>query len=117
VSTLVTTVHDENVDRGVAFLDEKLGRSVWLPRLNFATLDISTCDRCVMCQATGIKWYGSALDSLGVTLEIMHAEMGGMGSWTVAHGFGLMIYGQQDWSGLTETWRRRVTELRAEVSK
>lgn len=116
MSTLVTTVHDENVDRGVAFLDEKLGRDVWLPRLNFATLDLGSCQRCVACQATGIGWYGSAIESLGITIEHMHREYNSAGSWTVAHGFGLQFGHRADWPGLTDAWRRRVTELRAEVS-
>lgn len=110
--------HAENVARGVAFLDARVGRDVWLPRIDLTTLNVRTSERCVVCQATGIPWYGSALDSLGVSLEIMHAEMGGLGSWTEAHGFGISLdrvqrEDQRDWAGLTGEWHRRVTELRA----
>lgn len=116
MSDLTITTHDANVDRGVEFLDERLGRDVWLPRLNVLTLDVATLNRCVVCQATGVSWYGEGLESIGVTLENMVDADGGLGSWTERRGFGLKGEGSEprDFAGLNETWVRKIVELRAE---
>lgn len=115
------SAHDANVSRGIEFLDATLGRHVWLPRVDFATLDVRTSERCLACQATGVDWYGDAVESLGVSLQVMQETWGGVGSWTEAHGFGISLdrverSEDRDFDGLTETWRRRVNLLRAEVT-
>lgn len=121
VLTRVDLKHERAVDRGVAFLDAKLGREVWLPRIDFTTLNVGSCDRCVACQAAGVPWYGEALEALGISLELMHATHESAGSWTEEHGFGLTYVNvaqgkMRDFDGLTDAWRRRVEQLRAEAT-
>lgn len=110
--------HALNVDRGVAILDARLGRNVWLPRIDFATLKVESCDHCVVCQATGIPWYGDALDSIGLNLQVMYESWDSSASWTEAHGFGLAIVpgGNRDFPGLQEAWVQRIRQLRGEAS-
>lgn len=110
--------HEPAVDRGVALLDERLGRGVWLPRVNLDALSVGSCDRCVVCHATGIPHYGEALESIALNLDVIYASWDSSTSWTEEHGFGLSYArvptgGSRDFAGLQAAWIRRVTELRA----
>lgn len=119
----LTNDHDANVDRGVALLDEKLGRDVWLPRLDLTTLSVGSTDRCPVAQATGTD-FGDGLVRLGVSEATERAPYAGSPSWTEHHGFGLYrdpltftgIPDTRDFDGLTQAWIRKVGELRAESS-
>lgn len=114
--------HADAVDRGVALLDAKLGRDVWLPRLNTDRLNVGSSVRCVACQATGSSWYGRAYRQLFDSLESSDdvVEFEGSPSRTEHYGFGILldldaVVDRRDFDGLTAEWRRRIAELRAEV--
>lgn len=116
--------HALNVDRGVALLDARLGRDVWLPRVNLATVDVQSSDRCVACQATEHPWYGDAVTALGfnVTSTSVVDDEGVNPSWTERHGFGISLAtlerdGNRDFAGLQEAWVQRIRQLREEVGK
>jgi hypothetical protein len=114
------TQHDANVDRGVAFLDDVLGRDVWLRRVNLDRLDVASITSCVACQVTGIRWYGDALAALGMSGEALYLYNGlsglGSGSWSEDHGFGLRDTAGESrkFQELNDAWQRRIRELRAE---
>jgi hypothetical protein len=107
--------YDHAVASGVEFLDQRLGREFWLPRIDVETLDVSSQLSCVVCQLTGRSFWP------GVTL------LGGPGDddpytrldWAVARGFAL--HAPRDGSltnygPLTVTWRTRVLELRRQAA-
>lgn len=107
--------HELNVDRGVALLDVKLGRDVWLPRLDAGRLDVASSDRCVACQATGERWYPDAVRVLGV--NVAWDDEGVVPTWTERHGFGISwgSVGEgmpRDFAGLQAAWVRRIRQLR-----
>jgi hypothetical protein len=113
--------HAFRVSNGVALLDLKLGRDVWLPRVNLDRLDVGSSTDCVLCQATDIRWYGDAVKSLGFVVEVTHDWAGVHPSWTEAHGFGISLetldrVGHRDFAGLREAWVEKITELRAAVT-
>lgn len=118
MSAPTATIHDANVDRGVELLDAKLGRNVWLRRVDLATLEVGSSDRCVACQATGTRWYSYALDALGVTTEFMTEFERPFGiSWTHHHGFGLVhdngeLASERDFAGLDAAWQAKIKQLR-----
>lgn len=110
--------HAFRVDSGVMLLDLKLGRDAWLPRVNLDRLEVSSSDNCVLCQATGIRWYGEAVKSLGIN-DITLDEWGVRPTWTEAHGFGISLetldrVGHRDFAGLQAAWVAKITELRKE---
>jgi hypothetical protein len=92
----VDEFHAEAVDRGVEFLDRKLGRDVWLPRVNLETLDVATGNDCALAQATGVD-YSRALRRLNAD----HCS--------TRYGFST----PHSYQRLTRTWIRKIKELRA----
>lgn len=111
--------HTLNVDRGVALLDAKLGRDVWLPRVNLGTLRVESCNSCVLCQATDTRWYGDAVQAIDVNIGDIHAAEGVTPSWTERHGFGISLTtfecdGYRDFPGLQAAWVERIAQLRDE---
>lgn len=102
----------EAVDAGVAFLDERLGREFWLPRINESTLDVMSQLNCVVCQVTGLTY----AEGVGM--------LGGPGFdktedrqlWSVERGFALggftLAFNPRAYHELTTTWIRKVHELR-----
>lgn len=106
---------DQIVANGVRFLDQRLGRELWLPRIDIETLDVASQLGCVVCQVTGRSFWP------GVTL------LGGPGDddpyarldWAVARGFALRAPGDgtlANYGPLTVTWRTRVLELRRQAA-
>lgn len=103
------------VEAGVAFLDERYGRTEWLQRVNLDTLDVHSQLDCVLAQVTG-KTYVEALDVVGVpTSDSGFART----RWTDAHGFSRDLT-PDHWAShvrytrLTEAWATKITELRSE---
>lgn len=88
-------INDRAVERGVKFLDETFGRDTWLPRMNVATLDVATANNCALAQASG-EDYGNAVDI-----------------WDIRDSTKLGFSTQHSYAALTETWRRKIVELRA----
>lgn len=88
-------INDRVVERGVKFLDETFGRDTWLPRMNVATLDVATANNCALAQASG-EDYGNAVDI-----------------WDIRDSSKLGFSTQHSYAALTETWRRKIVELRA----
>jgi hypothetical protein len=121
VSAPTRTSHAFRVDNGVALLDLKLGRNVWLSRVDLATLEVSSSENCVLCQATGVHWYGVAVSSLGIVFEVTNDGEGVRPPWTEAHGFGISLatldeVGHRDFAGLQDAWVAKINELRAEAT-
>jgi hypothetical protein len=101
------------VQRGVALLDERLGRKFWLARINVAELNVASARDCVACQVTGLR-FGDAIDVLGAPITPYPR-----GVWSDRHGFSLdlaALTDERSYATLTEAWVRKVTELRAEQS-
>lgn len=108
---------DDAVANGVAFLDERYGRDVWLRRVDLESLDVRSQLDCVLAQVTG-HTFTTALDVVG-------APSGGSFTrtrWSDAHGFSRDIMGENNWDScaryrqLTAAWASKITELRAEVN-
>lgn len=121
MSAPVEPSHAFRVGNGIALLDLKLGRDVWLPRINLDTLDVASSSDCVLCQATGTRWYGRAVESIGIPFEITHDDEGVRPMWTQAHGFGISLEtlentGHRDFDALQAEWVARITELRSTVT-
>lgn len=59
--------HAQRVTAGIAFLDEKLGRDVWFPRViqNLHRLNVALSDHCPLALATD-RWYEPACQLLGL---------------------------------------------------
>jgi hypothetical protein len=118
LSPPATGVHAARVEAGIALLDAKLGRDIWLPRINEKTVEVASSDRCVLCQATGTTWYSEAVRAFDVDLAGVFDDYGVRASWTERHGFGIswssVKEGQtRDFAGLQAEWLRRIGELRA----
>lgn len=106
------TLHDadERVARGVAFLDERLGRRFWLERLDVDTLDVSSTYDCVVCQVTG-QGYALGVEFLGgPALDDPFGRL----AWADHRGFALLVI-NGGYADLTAAWVRAVTRLRAEA--
>lgn len=113
--------HAFRVGNGIALLDLQLGRDVWLPRIRLDTLDVASSEDCILCQATGIRWYADAVDHLGVGEDVVRDWEGVRPEWTQAHGFGISLEtledtGHRDFAGLQAEWVARITELRSTVT-
>lgn len=93
-----------NVDRGVAFLDERLGRDMWLDRIDPETLDVSLVYSCVVCQVTGLN-FSNGLRALRGSHDT---------DWSVQCGFMTRSCGIDGYHALTIAWLAKVQELRAE---
>lgn len=121
MTTLTPLRHEAAVERGVELLDAKLGRDVWLPRMNVARLDVGSVNYCVACQATDRHWYGRAFEELfpgHVNLDDVH-EFEGSPSRSEHYGFGLRARPEVsavDFGNLTYTWVRKIKQLRGEVT-
>lgn len=106
----------EAVNNGVAFLDERVGRDTWLPRINTATLDVRSSTCCPLAQSTG-KRYADALVSFGIyhTQGFIPVRAA---CWTDTHGFSADLHDDDNWmrryAALTAAWIAKVEELRAE---
>lgn len=102
---------EARVDSGATFLDAKLGRDFWLPRVDVATLDVWSTSDCVVCQVTGMT-YRDGVQVLGAP--------GNYGSftrakWADAHGFSDDIgdeFGFHRYTELTAAWVAKVNALR-----
>lgn len=104
---------ESRVTRGIAFLDDRLGREFWLERIDVTTLDVWSISDCVVCQVTGLS-YSDGLQVLGAP--------GSYGTltrarWADAHGFSDDVSndGIHRYSELTTAWSTRVRQLRAEA--
>lgn len=99
------------IEAGVATLDAKLGRGTWLPRVNLSALDLAVESLCVAAQATHVSYF-EAIGVLGGSVD--DYEWGDARGFTVAdvscdqHGEVVM------YARLTQQWRAKITELRAE---
>lgn len=116
--TATLNAHELQVDRGVALLDARLGRDVWLPRVDASTLDVGSPTNCVACQVTDSWSYYAALAWFGVGVgadDGKRDRVEGM-NWTEAHGFGIenLPGRSRDFAGLTTAWVNRVGQLRGE---
>lgn len=90
------------VKRGIKFLDKRVGRDVWLPRVNVDHVDVQCDVNCPLAQATS-ESYWHATERLGLPVDGLAAV------WTVRLGF---LTGPRDFStGLTDEWRRQVRAL------
>lgn len=94
------------VQRGIEFLDRRLGRDVWLSRIDLNTLNVASPFACVVAQVTG-TFYGSGLGLLLRPNEHV-------GDFTYNHGF--VATDPVSYRLLTEEWIIRVNELRAAAS-
>jgi hypothetical protein len=63
-------VYEAEIRNGLTLFDEKLGRDAWLPRVNPAHINMTSCVSCIAAQATG-ETYAEAL----VTLDIMPLDV------------------------------------------
>jgi hypothetical protein len=119
--TAPTLNHDVAVERGVELLDAKLGRDVWLPRIDIRRLDVGSLNRCVACQATDRHWYGEAFRELfpGAVVSDDVDEFEGSPSRSEHYGFGILVrpsVDAGDFSRLTLAWVRKIEQLRGEVT-
>lgn len=115
--------HALNVDRGVALLDARIGREVWLPRVDLDRLKVSSTDRCVACQACEVAAYADAFAVLfdGLSLASDDEPFTDAPSRTEHFGFGIWrdwtqvdASDNRDFPGLQAEWVRRVRQLRGE---
>lgn len=112
------TARDEAaVERGVAFLDRRFGRDVWLSRVDPDTLNVRLQLDCVLAQVTG-RTYVEALDVAGVPSGDSSFRRV---AWTDRHGFSADLASDADtrescdrYASLTAAWVARISELRAE---
>lgn len=105
-------MYEDEIEQGVALLDDRLGRDVWLKRMNLDELDMGSYLDCTIAQVTG-KPYSDGLRDVGLY------EFDG-GAPTIAHGFEIVetIGHPADernarYRELTEAWRGAITALRA----
>lgn len=101
----------DSVTRGVALLDERLGREFWLERVNIAELDVASPRNCVACQVTGLR-YTEAANVLGAPSAPYARAV-----WGDEYGFSLDLIEftvERTYHMLTRAWVRRVEQLRAE---
>jgi hypothetical protein len=98
------------VQAGVEFLDERLGRDVWLSRVNLATLDVSSGLDCVVCQVTGVDFVtGMALLGFHHSRNVVSTQLGTR--------YGFTASSSRAYVALTAEWKNRVTQLRVEQSR
>lgn len=89
---------NDRINKGVALLDQKLARWVWLPRIDLATLDLNNGSRCLLAQAVQGTYYCS--DAARVVDDYPGS-----------------VFGFDTWDGvdgptLTEAWVQTIQELR-----
>lgn len=94
-------MYEAEVNAGVKFLDEKLGRDVWLGRVNTRRLDLSDNTCCVVTQASGENYNANPLHlflrekiGLGFQIDIEDEEY------------------DMNMRSLTEAWKKKIIELR-----
>lgn len=119
--TAPTLNHEAAVERGVELLDAKLGRRVWLPRIDVDRLDVGSLNYCVACQATGKHWYNQAFELLFPEYDSQNDvnEFEGSPSRSEYYGFGLLArpgVSSVDFRNLSYTWVRKIEQLRGEVT-
>jgi len=59
-------VYEVEIQNGLDLLDEKLGRDVWIPRVDAAQIRMTNPFACVAAQAVGTN-YGDAMIALGAS--------------------------------------------------
>lgn len=96
----------ERVTRGVKFLDRKVGRNVWLPRVNASRLNVDVAGTCPLAQATESTFWRAA-DRFGLAVSGPLAVR--------TYWLGFIEHPSDVTDGLTREWRERVAALQAEV--
>jgi hypothetical protein len=93
------------VRRGVAFLDRKVGRDVWLDRVTAYEVNVDSAEWCPLAQATDTSFWAAA-DRFNLPID------GILTVCTARLGF---LNAPHDYSdGLTREWRDAILRLRAE---
>lgn len=98
----------ERIDKGVRFLDRRLGRKVWLQRIDEQKLNLQKSNICMLGQAYGDFW-----NSLGV-LKITEEKSCAMGFLLDddIDGFPQSPHGFDGYDILTHLWHCRVVGLK-----
>lgn len=105
-------MYDEEISRGITLLDARLGRDVWLPRVDPITLDAGSVHRCPVAQATESRYLtGLRVLGLDTTLRIYAQPTDDC----VRHGFNVAANadGAHIYDELTAAWRERITALKS----
>lgn len=89
---------NENIDRGIEFLDKHFDG--WLDKIDINTLNITSCKNCVMGQLIGDYFD---------TENYIHCDIGDTDFEFDGYSLG---FSYEDGWELTKLWRQRITELR-----
>jgi hypothetical protein len=118
--------HTHNVNRGVELLDQKLGPD-WVHLIDLESLDLASSCRCVVGQLFDPD--GALLQKIDLNEHMLTVDPEENGQYTVgldylgiyagygedeAYGFQL---GDGYWYDLTEAWRIKIAQLRADRPK
>jgi hypothetical protein len=93
------------VKRGVAFLDRKVGRDVWLDRVTAYSLDVQSDHWCPLAQSTDTSYWAATREFNLPTEGILALRTARLGFLDAPHDYS---------DGLTREWRDAILQLRAE---
>lgn len=109
------------IEAGVALLDAKLGRETWLPRVDVQKLALNDEDLCVCAQATQVPYFRGTglLGNPNPEWDLNWGDKYGfcMDNDVVSNALDRHVGESELYGQLTDQWKTKIEQLRAEVLK